>query len=68
MKYIFERNGKEMDLTMLDENDPNICEKIVLPEEYRDVISLFINEIIFEEIKSRNFLRMASMEIEEITR
>lgn len=68
MKYIFERNGKEMNLTMLDETDPNICEKLTLPEEYRDVISLFINEIIFEEIKSRNFLRMASMEIEEITR
>lgn len=68
MKYIFELVGKEMTLKLVNGDIPEENAEIVLREEYKEIILMFTRDMILEELQNRLFVRMANLEIDELTK
>lgn len=68
MKYIFELVDKKMILKLVNEDIPEETAEIVLTNEYQELILIFTREILLEEMDNKLFMRMASHEIEELTK
>ena len=68
MKYIFELVDKKMILKLVNEDIPEETAEIVLREEYKEIILMFTRDMILEELQNRLFVRMANLEIDELTK